>query len=474
MRGRKTRVSTRLLAAHKVIAWTGVLMIVAVLAIRPVHAAPSSGAGNSLPEEAFAPPRVETFTLDNGLEIVAIPDRRAPVVTHMLWYKAGAADEPPGKSGIAHFLEHLMFKGTNNVPAGEFSARVASIGGRENAFTSADYTAYFQRVPPDALEMVMGYEADRMRNLVLVEEDMETERKVVLEERRMRIDANPSALLGEAMRGALYLNHPYGIPVIGWEHEMLGLKLEDALSFYDRFYRPSNAVLVVAGDIAPQEVLELAQRTYGLIEDPGPAPSRTRVSEPAPLAARQVEYADPRVSIPSWARLYLVPSYNTASGLEAEALDLLAAILGDGASSRLYRKLVIDEEIATSVRAGYSGSPMDDGTFSFSATPRGEASLEAIEASIDEAIARIIEEGISQDELDRTRNRFLKAAIYERDSQTSMARMYGAALTTGASVEDIAEWPGRLLQVSVQDIDDAARKYLTRNRSVTSWLRPQS
>ncbi len=225
-------------------------------------------AENLADEISLTPPGITQARLDNGLEIVVIPDRRAPIVTHMIWYKAGSADEPVGKSGIAHFLEHLMFKGTKTVPAGEFSRKVAEIGGQENAFTSVDYTAYYQKIAPEALEMVMGYEADRMHNLILNEAVIEPEKKVILEERRSRIDSEPRSILNETVEATLFKHHPYGTPVIGWQNEMLGLTKDDAIAFYDKFYSPNNAILVVAGDVEPSEVIALAEKTYGKLETP--------------------------------------------------------------------------------------------------------------------------------------------------------------------------------------------------------------
>ena len=247
----------------------------------PAHAAPADA--------------VSSFDLDNGLKVVVIEDHRTPVVTHMVWYKVGAADEPPTKSGIAHFLEHLMFKGTESHPAGEFSGVVADIGGQENAFTSSDYTAYFQKIAKEHLGLMMEYEADRMTGLVLSPDDVASEKQVVLEERSSRTDNNPSAQLGEELDAALYLTHPYGRPVIGWKHEIEALTREDALAFYERYYTPNNAVLVVAGDVTPDEVRALAEETYGKVArraDPG---ERLRPREPEPRAERTVSMSSPRV-----------------------------------------------------------------------------------------------------------------------------------------------------------------------------------
>jgi zinc protease len=422
----------------------------------------------------FAPPDIARATLENGLEVVVIPDRRAPVVTHMVWYKAGAADDPPGKSGIAHFLEHLMFKGTKNTPAGEFSRKVAEIGGQENAFTSFDYTAYFQKVSPEALEMVMGYEADRMENLVLTDEVIQPEKNVVLQERRSRVDANPDAILSETVDATLFYHHPYGIPVIGWPQELQGLTREDAVAFYKRFYSPNNAVLVVAGDVDPEATIKMARDIYGKVEKRVETIERSRTVEPEPVAARMVEYLDERVRLPNWQRLYMTPSYMTADGLQAESLDVLSGILGGASTSRLYRELVLEKKLATSASAYYRGTALDQGQFGFHINPRPGVKLPEIESAIDEIIADILENGVTQEELERAKNNLLKSIIFERDSQTTMARLYGSVLSLGGDLSDIHEWPSRIDQVTVDGVNAVARAYLKKRRSVTAYLRPQS
>jgi len=444
------------------------LVLVTILAANPG----SDALAKSAP--AFSPPDLTAATLENGLEIVIIPDRRAPVVTHMVWYKAGSADEPRGKSGIAHFLEHLMFKGTKNTPAGEFSAKVAEIGGQENAFTTADYTAYYQKIAPDALEMVMAYEADRMENLVLSDEIIEPEKKVILEERRSRVDSSPGAILNETADAALFLNHPYGTPIIGWPHEMLQLTREDALAFYNKFYSPNNVILVVAGDIDPANVIKLARKTYGKVAKRVETIDHTRASEPEPTSQRRVEYADTRVAMDGWGRVYLVPSYNTAEPGEAEALDLLSEILGGSSTSRIYRKLVIEAELATSASAWYRGAARDYARFGFSGIPRDNHTAEEVEAAIDEIIEEITLNGITETELERARNSLVKTMIFERDSQTTMARLYGTVLSLGGSLADIDEWPQRIANVTVDDVNRVIEKYLTKQRSVTSFLRTKS
>ncbi len=419
---------------------------------------------------------VSTFTLANGLEVVVIPDRRAPVVTHMLWYKVGGSDEQPGKSGIAHFFEHLMFKGTTNARPGEFSRRVAEIGGQENAFTANDYTAFYQQVSPDALPDMMRYEADRMRNLILTDEVIGPERDVILEERNSRVDNDPAGLLAEEIDATLYQNHPYGTPVIGWRHEIAQLNRADATEFYDRFYAPNNAVLVVAGDVDSALVRRLADQTYAKVPHGPDLPPRIRPREPEQNTARTVTLKDPRVGVPSFQKNWLVPSYTSAvrENLvgEPEALDLLSEILGGGLRSRLHQELVVRRGIASSAGAYYQGTTLDDTDITFYGSPRGAATLAEVETAVDREIAKLISGGVTQDELDRARNRFLRSLIFARDSQSGMARIYGSTLTTGGTIRDIDEWPERIKAVTPQDIRAVARKYLSPDRAVTGYLLP--
>lgn len=418
-------------------------------------------------------PALSTFTLDNGLQVVVLPDHRAPVVTQMLYYKVGAADEAPGESGIAHFFEHLMFKGTKANPEGTFSRAVAEIGGQENAFTTSDYTGYYQQVPADALEMVMTFEADRMENLVLTEETVAPERDVILEERRSRVDNDPGSQLSEAVQAALFQNSPYGDPVIGWRSEIEALSRDGAVAFYDKYYTPNNAILLIAGDVTEAEVRRLAEKTYGKVARRAEPGERVRPVEPEPLAARTVTLTDARVTQPSMQRVYLVPSDTTAGPGEAEALDVLADVLGGGTTSRLYRSLVVDKAIAAGAGAHYAGTALEEGQFVVYGMPRGEASLDAIETAIDAEIDRIVEKGITEEELERAKNRVRKDVIYLRDSQTSMARRYAAALSTGRTIADVEGWPERIEAVTVEDVTAVARKYLQPKRSVTGYLLPE-
>ncbi len=418
--------------------------------------------------DASAPPT--TFTLDNGLQVVVIPDHRTPVVTQMIWYKVGSADETPGKSGLAHFLEHLMFKGTTKHPAGEFSQTVLKVGGNENAFTSTDYTGYFQRVPRDQLGRMMEFEADRMTGLVLKDENVLPERDVVLEEYNMRVANNPDARLSEQIMAALYLNHPYGRPIIGWHHEIEKLNREDALAFYYRFYAPNNATLVIAGDVEAAEVRKLAERAFGPIPAQPSIPAhRVRPQEPVPAAPRTVTLADPRVEQPVLRRYYLVPSAVTAPEQSA-ALEVLAQLLGSGSNSYLYRTLVVDQPLAVSAHAGVQSTAIDPTQFMVAAAPKQGVDFATVEKAIDAVIAKLKQDTVPAEELERAKTQLVAQAIYAQDSQATLARWYGAALTVGLTVDDVRKWPDHIRAVTAEQVREAARTWLVPNRSVTGYL----
>ena len=316
----------------------------------------------------------ETFMLDNGMQVVVIPNRRAPLVHHAVWYKVGAADEPPGKSGIAHMLEHLMFKGTEAVPDGEFSTIVARNGGNENAFTSQDYTGYFQNIAADRLELVMTLEADRMANLAFDEDDFATERDVVLEERRGRVDNRPGALLAEQATAAQFLAHPYGVPTIGWEHEIRAWEFGDAMAFYRAHYNARQRRARRRG----RRHGGGRQRARGGDLRPGhaaPVAPRDRPSEPPQRAARRLEMSDPRVTDREWSRSWLAPSYGADPDGRGPAHDVLATTLGGGTTGRLYQALVVDRRIATGAGRWYSGTGRDYGRFAVSVSPRPEVAI---------------------------------------------------------------------------------------------------
>ncbi|TDI54808.1 MAG: insulinase family protein [Alphaproteobacteria bacterium] len=444
----------------------GVGMTTALAQTKP-PAKSSDDATQDIPRLA---PNAEQFTLENGLEVVVITDRRAPVVTHMLWYRVGSADETAGQSGIAHFFEHLMFKGTTNYPNGEFSNIVSSIGGEENAFTTPDYTGYYQRVAKENLGRMMELEADRMSNLVLTDEVVAPERDVVLEERRSRIENNPGALLGEALSATLYRNHPYGRPVIGWEHEIKALNRKTALDFYKRYYTPNNAVLVVAGDVSADEVRKLAEKTYGVIPARPEAVRAPRPAEPPSVGPRTVTVRDEKVREPSLQRAYLVPSAATGEPGEADALDILSDILGGGTTSRFYDRLVRGGDVATQAGAYYRSGSIDDTRFVIYGVPKPGKSLRELEAAMEAVIADIRENGVSEEELNRAKRSIVAQAIYSQDSQQAMARIVGSALMTGQTLEEVQTWPERIQGITLEAVQEAAKKYLDIDRSVTGYL----
>lgn len=413
----------------------------------------------------------ETFTLDNGMQVVLIPNHRAPVVHHSVWYRTGAADEPPGKSGIAHMLEHLMFKGTDDIGVGEFSKIVARNGGSDNAFTSQDYTGYFQNIAADRLALVMEMEADRMTDLSFGEQDFLTERDVVLEERRSRTDNRAQGQFTEQIAAAQFLSHPYGLPTIGWEHEIAAYTYDDALDFYRRHYAPNNAILIVTGDVKLDALRALAEQTYGRIAA-GSVPERVRPTEPPHRAARRVTMHDERVASAEWMRSYLAPSYRTDAGNRAVSLTLLSTILGGGPTSRLYQSLVVDQQLAVNAGAYYSGASWDDTRFTVYARPGTGVELADVEAAVDAEIARLIAGGVTEEELERAKFGILSFAVYSRDSLSTMARIIGVSMTAGATVAQIEAWPDTIKAVTADDVVAAARAVLLLERSVTGALLP--
>ncbi|WP_341704005.1 pitrilysin family protein [Ferrovibrio sp.] len=415
--------------------------------------------------------RPTEFSLGNGLQVVLIEDHRAPVVQHMVWYRVGAADEAPNMGGVAHYLEHLMFKGTPGVPPGEFSKIVARQGGRDNAFTSSDYTAYHQLIARDRLELVMKMEAERMVQLSPPADEAKRELQVVLEERLSRTDNNPSALFSEQFDAALYLAHPYGRPVIGWPDVVSRLTLDDAMSFYRSHYAPNNAILVVAGDVGPAELQRLAEKYYGLIPM-RPVPPRARVQEPPQLAERRIVMRDGRVAQPSLRRSYLAPSRSAGETQHALPLEVLAEIL-NAPAGRLYKALVEGDGPAASAGSWYSSLSLDPTSFGFGIAPKSGRSLDEAEAALDRVLATLLQDGVTAAELTQAKSVMLAEAVYARDSLTGAARLFGMALTTGLTVEDVEAWPRLVQAVTAEQVLAAARAIFDLRRSVTGRLLPR-
>lgn len=413
----------------------------------------------------------ESFTLPNGMQVVVITNHRAPVITHMVWYKVGAADEKRGESGIAHFLEHLMFKGTDVVPPGAFSRIVAKNGGRDNAFTSWDYTAFYQNVARDRLELVMRMEADRMTHLKLTDEVVYPERDVIIEERRQRVENDPADRIGEQINATLFVHHPYGTPVLGWPKEMASLTREEAETFYKTWYAPNNAVLVISGDVTADEVKPLAEKYYGTIPA-RPVPKRVRVEEPHIGAARRVILRDDEVRQPSIRRYWLAPSYHADPDHHAYALEVLSEIMSGGPTARLYRDLVVNQKIATSAWLGYSPSALDMTSIGTGATPAPGVSMDKLEQALDGEIRKLVEKGVTAEEVATAKKRMLGEAAYARDSLTGPAQALGEALATGQTIDDVESWPVRIDSVTVDQVNAAARDVLGKSNHVTGLLLP--
>ena len=427
------------------------------------------------------------YFLDNGMQIVVIPNMRAPVVTHMVWYKVGAADEPRGKSGIAHFLEHLMFKGSTYIdkegaikglPPGAFSEAVKKLGGRDNAFTSQDYTAYFQSVAVEHLETVMRMEAGRMRGMSPPLEEVLSERKVILEERAQRTDNNPQAKFSEQLNSALYVNHPYGNPVIGWAHEIAALSWEDAKAMYDRYYAPDNAILVVTGDVQPAVVKALAEDIYGHLKPSGIGQvERERIVSPPLPGALAVNMAHPAVRQPIVQLLMRAPSARQ-NMKESLALEVLSQIMSGGNSARLYKSLVVEQKLATTVSMGYSGTSYDDGEVWLYGVPAKGVEPVAVVSALKAALLRLIKDGVGDEELASAIKQLQSQAIFARDSLSGPARIVGQNLASGVSLDDVETWPAQIAAVSAADVALVARKYLNpavyhAKPSVIGYLRPE-
>jgi zinc protease len=419
--------------------------------------------------EVFSP---KSFVLNNGLTVVVVEDYRAPVVTHMVWYKVGSADEPTGASGIAHFLEHLMFKGTKRFKPGEASKIIAKNGGNENAFTSYDYTAFYQTVSPDKLSVVMDIESDRMQNLQLSDNDILAERDVVLEERRTRTDNSDAALFREQVNAAMYLTYPYRVPIIGWANEIKRLNKEMALTFYDRWYAPNNAILVVAGAVAGEDVKELAEIYYGVIPKKQ-LEQRRRVQEPPQIAARRLTMDSEQVGQASWSRRYRAPSYKYGKTHHTYALQVLNKIIGGGTTSRLYRSLVIENNLAVSAGSWYRAENIGPSVFGFYASPQDGISIEKLENGIDSVINSVVNEGVSQEEVDDAKTQLQRSAVFAKDSVTAPARTIGSALATGRSIQDIESWPDKVSEVTRDDVIAAAKWVLRIRHSLTAVLLPK-
>ena len=416
-------------------------------------------------------PGPQSFELDNGLTVVVIEDHRAPLAIQMVWYRVGSADDPAGRSGLAHFLEHLMFKATDELAEGAFSRIVAENGGSDNAFTTTDYTAYVQRVAADRLGLVMAMEADRMVDLAPTEAGVLSERDVVLEERREVVGSDPAAGLAEECAAALYRNHPYGRPVIGWEQEIAALTRPVAMDFYRAHYAPNNAVLVVAGDVGADDVRRLAEEHFGPIPASPAVALRHRPQEPPHRAPRRVEMQDARTGQPFLRRTWLAPSRRAGDQREAAALAVLADLLGGSSvTSVMGRELVLGDGLALDAGASYSNTGLDGATFDVYVVPKPGVGFAEAEAALDEVLARFVASGPEPSEMDRIRGRIRASEIYVLDDLMTRASRVGSALTSGLTLDDVAAWPGLLQAVTAAEVQAAAAAVLRIESSVTCSL----
>lgn len=420
---------------------------------------------------AAEPVKVETFMLENGMQVVVIPNHRVPAVSHMIWFRIGSADEPRGESGLAHYLEHMMFKGTDKLKVGEYSQVVSKHGGDHNAFTSYDYTGYYVNIAKENLPLVMDLEANRMVKLHVDEAEFLKEREVIIEERSMRTDNQPSALLHEQMGAALFLNHPYHTPIIGWRHEMANLNREQVFAMYHRYYHPNNAVLVVAGDITAAKLKPLAEKYYGTLKK-GEELTRDWTSEPPSAAERRLVLRDEKVQQPNFSRYYLAPSFVTGETKHAISLTLLAQVVGGSQTSRLYQELVVKRKIATNAVASYNGIDRGPSMFVVSATPAENVQLADLEAAIDEVLSQTLAQGITAEELDRAKTLAKAEVIYARDGLQSLAYIIGQLYMIGLDEAFFNAWTDSIEAATAADLQAAGQYVLKPERSVTGWLLP--
>lgn len=415
----------------------------------------------------------QTMTLDNGLEVVVVPNHRAPIVHHMLWYKAGAAQEINGYSGVAHFLEHLLFKGTNHperpLEAGEFSTTVKGLGGNDNAFTSYDYTAYYQTIAKEHLTTVMQMEADRMRHATPPAEHVISERDVVMEERSQRTDNNPQARFYEQIQATLFPGHPYGRPIIGLKQEILKMSVADTNAFYNQWYHPNNAVLIITGDVTLEGIKKDILRIYGALPK-GPVAKRFFPALPAFEGKTLIVHRDEQVKQPTYVRAYRVPSYSQNKE-QSLALQILENILDGGATTRLYKTLVVEDKKAINVSLSYSSNQYDTATLWISATPADGVSMGELETAIDTVLHNVIDSGVTDNELMEAKKRLKNAAIFARDSLSAPTNIIGRALTTGSTLHDVETWDRQINTTTKEKIQSVSELFLnSKSRKSYSYV----
>ncbi|HEX2830329.1 MAG TPA: pitrilysin family protein [Burkholderiales bacterium] len=421
---------------------------------------------------AAAGAAIAESSLPNGMRILVKTDRRAPVAVVMVWYKAGSIDEVNGTTGVAHVLEHMMFKGTKAVPAGEYSRIIAEAGGRDNAFTSRDYTGYFQTLHKSQLELALKLEADRMANLTLSAEEFKKEIRVVMEERRWRTDDRPRALVFEQLMAAALKAHPYRHPIIGWMSDLENMRVEDAQDWYDKWYAPNNATLVVVGDVSAAEVQKLAQRYFGPLKQK-PLPPRRITEEPRQLGIRQFTVKAP-AELPYVMMAYHAPVLrDIGKEWEPFALEMLANVLDGNEAARLNRNLVRSARVASSAEASYDGVGRGPGMFYLSATPAQGKTVQDAERALRDEVARLIKDGVAEEELQRVKSQAVASHVYERDSMFYQARQIGSNVMADLPPNAADLFVDKLKEVTAEQVREVARKYLVDERLTVAYLDPQ-
>ncbi|MGB9153939.1 MAG: pitrilysin family protein [Alphaproteobacteria bacterium] len=413
------------------------------------------------------------FTLSNGLQVVIVPNHLAPVVSQMVWYKVGAADEVPGKNGLAHYLEHLMFRGTTDIPPDEFSRIIAAQGGEDNAFTSYDYTAFFEEVAADRLPMIMQMEADRMHNLRIMPETASPELRVVLDERQQRTDNDPEGRFIEKFDHKFLPHYPYGRPVIGWKREIEQLTSADAQQFYQSHYAPNNAVVVISGDVTVEQALSLAAATYGRVPEHAVAPRHVFGPAPQP-EMHDFTKVDLGVEQPQIIWRFVAPSYATQKDTEAYANEVLSEALVDGEVGVLYQKLVVDQGIASSVESNYDPDARGETSFTLAASPRPGKSPQNLERAMRDALHNIAEKGLDAETVENAKQRLQRSAIFAREGLMMPGYAFGMALTTGHTVADVEAWPDRINAVTADQVNAALRELATTPRQIMGALLPDT
>jgi zinc protease len=415
---------------------------------------------------------VGDHTLGNGMRVIVKTDRRAPVAVVMVWYKVGSMDEVNGLTGVAHALEHMLFKGTKDVPSGEFSKRVAAVGGRENAFTSRDYTGYFETVQKSQLPLMLKLEADRMVNAMIPDDEFKKEIKVIMEERRWRTEDRPRSMVYEQLMATALRANPYRTPTVGWMNDLENMRAEDARDFYRSWYGPNNATLVVVGDVSHEEVFELARKYFGPLR-PATLPARKPQDEPPQMGIRRLTVKAPAE------QPYMLMAYRTPrladpqKEWEPYALDMLASVLDGGEAARFSRELVRGQQIAISADAGYDGVGRGPGFFYFSGVPSSGRTVAELEQAVRAQVKKVIDEGVAEDELKRIKAQVIAARVYERDSMFFQARQIGSLESSGYSHRDIDVMTQKLRAVTADQVREVARKYLIDDALTVAYLDPQ-